>query len=320
MSPAPGRAAARRQTVARRRVVALAVVAIAAVAAIVAISAGGGGPASRPRPPAFVRISLGGRILAKRRVSDLRRPRSVAALLGAVPATRSVHRGPATIELRTDRHRLVGGVERAIAAGGGAVVVPQEATASAIQVPLVRQALRDNCETAALSMILAYRGRRVDQLALQEQVAHSPPLDPTVSADGSEVWGDPSLGFVGRADGGGPGGGFGVYQRPIEALARRHGITLRNLTGTNPTAVYRALLSGRPVMAWVALASGPFAGWQTPAGRTVHINYGEHAVVLTGVGHGSVSVNDPLSGSRLTWTKTQFAQMWAALGHRALAA
>ena len=319
MSPSSSRSAARRRSLARRRAVALAVVAAVAVIAIV-VSDGGGGSASGPRAPAFVRVSFVGRIVAERRVSDLPRPRAVADLLGAAPAARLVHRGQATIVLQTDRRRLAREVDRAIHAGGGVVAVPERPTASHIRVPLVRQALRDNCETAALSMILAYRGRRIDQLTLQDQVAHSPPLDPTTSANGSEVWGDPNLGFVGRADGGGPAGGFGVYQGPIKALARRHGVKLRDLTGGSPAAVYRALLSGHPVLAWVALASGPLASWETSEGRTVHINYGEHAVVLTGLGHGSVSVNDPLSGSRLTWTKAQFAEMWASLGHRALAA
>lgn len=74
------------------------------------------------------------------------------------------------------------------------------------------------------------------------------------------------------------------------------------------------------MLAWVALSNGPFATWQTPSGRTVHANYGEHAVVLTGVGPAGVSVNDPLSGSRLTWPRPQFERMWAALGDRALSA
>jgi len=244
----------------------------------------------------------------------------MAALLSTVPATRTVRRGPATFEFSVDHQGLARELARVVREGGGVVAVRERATAASIRVPLIKQVLQDDCEATALSMVLAFRGKRVGQLTLQDQVAHSRPLDPTVSPSGSEVWGDPSQGFVGRADGGGPAGGFGVYQGPIKALARTHGVALDDLSGASPAAVYRALLAGHPVMAWVALANGPFATWQTPAGRTVHINYGEHAVVLTGVGAAGVSVNDPLSGSRLTWEKPQFEQMWAALGHRALAA
>jgi uncharacterized protein YvpB len=211
-------------------------------------------------------------------------------------------------------------VRRAVQRGGGVVAIHERPTAASLRVPIVQQALRDNCETAALSMLLASRGKPADQLALQRQVAHSPPLDPVVAADGSEVWGDPEQGFVGRADGGGPAGGFGVYQGPIAALARRHGVALRDLTGASPGAIYRALLHGRPVIAWVALSSGPFASWSTPSGRAVRVNYGEHAVVLSGVDPARVRVNDPLSGRRLTWSKSEFVRMWTALGRRALAA
>jgi len=191
---------------------------------------------------------------------------------------------------------------------------------ASIGVPLIKQALPDDCEVTSLSMVLAYMGRPAGQLALQKQVAQAKPLDPTTAPDGSEVWGDPSLGFVGHADGGGPGGGFGVYQRPIRDLAGRHGVPLRELTGSGPDAVYAALLHGHPVIAWVALSNGPYASWVSPAGKPIEINYGEHVLVLTGVEGEVVHLNDPLSGTRLTWSKSQFEQMWEGLGRRALAA
>ena len=83
---------------------------------------------------------------------------------------------------------------------------------------------------------------------------------------------------------------------------------------------YEPLLAGHPVLAWVALAEGPYAEWTSPAGRPIKVDYGEHAVVLTGVDAGSVKVNDPLSGERLTWSKSRFERMWAGLGRRALRA
>ena len=73
-------------------------------------------------------------------------------------------------------------------------------------------------------------------------------------------------------------------------------------------------------MAWVAISEGPFASWHSPAGKAITVNYGEHAVVLTGVKGSEVIVNDPLSGQRLTWSKNQFESMWDSLDRRALAA
>jgi uncharacterized protein YvpB len=97
-------------------------------------------------------------------------------------------------------------------------------------------------------------------------------------------------------------------------------VPLRELTGSSPDAVYAALLHGHPVIAWVALSNGPYASWVSPAGKPIEINYGEHVLVLTGVEGEVVHMNDPLSGTRLTWSKSQFEQMWEGLGRRALVA
>ncbi len=320
MSAPRARAGPHRRTVVRRRLTAFALLAlVVAAAGVVVVGSGLGSPGSS-QGPAVVRLRLDGRTVARGAANVLERPRAAAALLGSVPARRIVHRGAGTFRLEVERAETERAVMLAARNGGGTVSVRERPLAVSIKVPLVKQALPNDCEAASLAMLLAFRGKPVGQLELQRQVAHSQPLDPIFAADGSEVWGDPDKGFVGRADGGGPAGGFGVYQGPIEALAKHEGVALRDLSGKSPAAVYGALMHGRPVMAWVALSAGPYASWRTPAGRTVHIDWGEHAVVLTGVGPAGVRVNDPLSGTRLTWSKEQFEQMWRELGSRALAA
>lgn len=184
-------------------------------------------------------------------------------------------------------------------------------------VPLVRQAYRNNCETASLSMLLASIGVQVDQRTLQRQVRRSGPLDPIVSEDGTWIWGDPGRGFVGRPEGGGTAGGFGVYQRPIRALAARYGVRLTDIARQRER-LFAQLARGRPVMAWIGLSRGPYRSWRTPAGKRVTVNFGEHVVVLTGMRGSSIMVNDPLSGSRLVWTRAQFLAKWRLLGRRAL--
>ncbi|MCA1706994.1 MAG: C39 family peptidase, partial [Actinobacteria bacterium] len=134
----------------------------------------------------------------------------------------------------------------------------------------------------------------------------------------SLVWGDPDRGFVGRPDGGGPAGGYGVYERPVSALARRHGARPARLRGARPADVYAQLLAGRPVMTWVGLSDGPYRTWRTREGRRVTGNFGEHTVVLTGLRGNNLAVNDPLDGRRKTWSKGQFELMWRRLGRRAL--
>jgi uncharacterized protein YvpB len=266
----------------------------------------------------MIRLVSNGTILASRPIDRLREHGEVGRWLSGIPANTAEVRARARIKRHTDRAALTRRVERVIAAGGGRVVVPKRPVSAAIRLPVIKQALHNNCEATALSMLLLDRGRHVDQLTLQSQIPRSGPLTPQQPSGGTGpvIWGDPSNGFVGSA----AGTGYGVYQRPIAALARRHGVVLRDLTGAQPQAVYRALLSGHPVMAWVALSGGPYETWRTPSGRVVHANFGEHTVVITGTAGHSLTVNDPLSGQRLTWTKAQFEQMWAALGHRALAA
>lgn len=184
--------------------------------------------------------------------------------------------------------------------------------------PLFRQAYRNNCETASLSMLLAAVGVRVDQRTLQRQVRRSGPLDPIVLEDGSWIWGDPDRGFVGRPEGGGTAGGFGVYQGPIRALAARHGVRLTDLSRKPAGVLFAELKRKRPVMTWIGLSDGPYRRWSTPAGKSIQVNFGEHVVVLTSLRGDSISVNDPLTGGRLVWTRAQFVAKWRLLGRRAL--
>jgi uncharacterized protein YvpB len=314
--------------VARRRRAALAAIAVALAAIVVVVvasSIGSAGPVTQSsstevaEAPGRVRVVLDGRTVADQPTSRLSGHRSLTALIARIPATTTVGDGPAKVRVRTDRRGLARDLKGAIAAGGGDVTVPSTAVAATIQVPVVKQTLQDDCEATALSMLLRFAGKRVDQLTLQRQVARNGPLDPEEGPEG-EVWGNPRLGFVGRADGSGTAGGFGVYQGPIAALARRHGVETRDLTRKSPDTIYRTLLSGKPVLVWVGLSEGPYGSWHSPAGKVVTVNYGEHAVLLTGVNGEAVTVNDPLSGERLTWPKSQFEAMWNLLGRRALAA
>lgn len=272
-----------------------------------------------PRQAGTVRLTVDRRVVAAASVDRLGAVRARRAFVERRPRERRVRRGPAVVTLRTDRRALDAALLRAVRAGGGNVELPEREVAAAARLPIVKQRLRNNCETAALSMLLAARDVRVDQLTLQRALPRSEPLDPQPAGDGgARLWGDPDEGFVGRPEGGGPAGGYGVYQGPIAALARARGVRLSDLTGRSPRSIYRRLLSGSPVMAWVGLSDGPYETWVTPGGRRVAGNFGEHTVVLTGIRGDAIAVNDPLDGTRKTWTRDRFEQMWARLGKRAL--
>jgi len=325
-----GSGAGREARVKRRRRIAAGLLAAALLVAVaIPIALGAGGTSSPPLPrtspsPGLLRlVGPGGVTLARlplRRLASGGRvdaARLAAALRRRVPAELLVRRGRGRVVYQL---RRAPALRRALALGlrGGTVRVPAAAVAASVRAPVVRQALRNNCETASLEILLATTGRRVEQLRLQRELAASGPLDP-VGSGPSRLWGDPELGFVGRPAGGGVAGGFGVYQRPIAALARREGRRLRDLTGQPTGSIYRRLRSGRAVMAWVGLTDGPYETWRSPGGRPVAANLGEHAVVVSGIRRdGGLEVVNPLRGTFEIWSQEKFESWWARLGRRAL--
>ena len=302
----------RRRVIRRRRAGALAILLALPAAAPSAI----GG--LTPQPPATIALELDGRPAGQLRVRDAQgRALTATVLARSLPPTATVRAGAASITYALDRRRAA---RQITAARADAVALPGRPRSATVRAPVVAQRLRGNCETAALQVLLATTGIRIDQLVLQRRLARSGTLDPQPSASGP-IWGDPDEGYVGRAEGGGSWGGFGVYPRPIAALAARHGRRLRDLTGASPSAVYRSLLTGRAVLAWIGLADGPYRSWRTSAGRQVSVNLNEHTIVLHGIrADGTLQVVNVLEGTRELWSAERFEAAWELLGRRALAA
>lgn len=277
-------------------------------AALAVAGCGSGGATHREPPPRHLAVLADGN-----------------RLVTVSPANLARIRLPARLHIRDGRARLVLAIPHARAQITRAwkrratrldlSVVPISST---IAVPAVRQVLHNDCEATALSMLLDAAGVHAGQLELQRQLPRSGPLDPE-AVPGSRLfrWGDPERGFVGRADGGGLRGGFGVYEPPVRRLAARHGVRLLDLHGHTVAEVRAAVLAGHPVLAWVGLYDGPFLSWLTPENREITVNLNEHAILLVGAGPGYVLVNDPLEG-RVRWSESLFSYRWKLLGRRAL--
>jgi uncharacterized protein YvpB len=249
-------------------------------------------------------------------VPDLVRVR--ALLAEKVPLRWVVRTGRATVIYRLDTRLAL----RAVRARGdrSSIRVAARPVASRIAAPVVAQALRNNCESAALEVLLATVGRRTPQLQLQAALPVSGAPDP-VGYGPSRVWGDPELGYVGRPDGGGAAGGFGVFQAPVMRVAEGLGARLDNLSGRTSGEVVARVRSGAAVMVWIGLSDGPYGEWRSPAGRRVRVNFGEHTVVLNGVTRdGRLRVVNVLRGTRELWTRSDFEVMWNRLGRRAIGA
>lgn len=180
----------------------------------------------------------------------------------------------------------------------------------AIDLPVLRQAYRNNCETAALS--IALRGK-VDQVRLQDELPLSEPLDPIAGTAGV-VWGDPDEGFVGRVE----GGGFGVFEGPLARLGRRYDHGTRPLAARSFEAILDQVRSGRPVILWAALGPSTPRTWTTPAGKIVRADLSEHTIVLAGVSPAGVVVHDPWTGERRIDPVAALRDRWILLGRRAV--
>ncbi len=309
----------------RRRLIAVAVLLAAVVGATQLGNrvVSGAAPPPVPRPASRVlEIATGQRELVRvklradrpvdegrlRRLLTTRLPRQVVA-----------SRGRARITYRYD---LEATLRRAVALGarGGRVQAVRERVSSKILAPVVAQFQRNTCEAAALEVLLASAGVRVSQQRLQAAFPRSGPLDPEGSGS-TRSWGDPDLGYVGRPDGGGVAGGFGVYPGPVAQTARKYGGRFEDLTASSPERIYARVLAGRAVMAWIGLSDGPYDSWRSPQGKKIDVNYGEHTIVLTGMsGDGELRVVNPLEGTLETWSRSRFEAAWQLLGRRALGA
>jgi len=180
-------------------------------------------------------------------------------------------------------------------------------------------ALPNGCEVTALSMLLQFEGVPVSNMTLAHEVARA--KTPRVVKNGQVVrWGDPDNGFVGSmrhwSD------GFGVYNGPIAALARRYlGGDVWDQTGTDSSRLLRDLATGRPVEVWTNVTFKPvydWVTWQSDHGP-VTVTYDEHAVLLVGYTRDDIILNNPENGAKDEKVpRGAFLASWRQMGRQAI--
>jgi uncharacterized protein YvpB len=195
-------------------------------------------------------------------------------------------------------------------------------TTFTIAVPVIRQTMVLDCETAALQMGLATYGYNYSQATLfaREVVDARPPVmgpNHTVLQ-----WGDPYTNFVGNVNGSDwTPTGYGVYYPVILKMARDIGLTnAYGGEGMSAATIYRALSTGHAVEVWIETnwTRPGVATWTAWDGRKVRYSYAEHAVTLSGVSPTQVRVNDPLHGTQYWVTKATFETSWADFNNMAV--
>jgi len=194
-------------------------------------------------------------------------------------------------------------------------------------VPVYKQVMNLDCETAALQMGLAGLGHYYtqQQLFAYEQPDTRPPVI-SYLANGQKIvvhWGDPYTNFVGDVNGADlTPTGYGIYYPLIISIAQSHGAA--NAYGhENFTAaeIYAALSAGHPVVAWTETGwERPYVGyWTAWDGKKIKYSLVEHTVTLSGVSATQVRVNDPWhSGSQYWFRKAAFEASWADFNNMAV--
>lgn len=187
-----------------------------------------------------------------------------------------------------------------------------------VDAPHIRQMpeLPRGCEVTSLAMLLESQGVNAPKMTLAKEVRKVP-----FKQNG--LHGNPYDGFVGNMYTYSQPG-LGVYHGPIYDLANKYlpGRVV-NLTGSNASAIYRALDNGSPV--WVItntlfkpLSSSYFQTWQTSSGP-LRITYKEHSVLVTGYDSQYVYINDPLYyGKHRKMSRRNFEGSWVQMGRQAI--
>src|SRR2546423_3076431 len=201
-----------------------------------------------------------------------------------------------------------------------------------IAMPVYKQTMALDCETAALQMGLAALGHYYSQDALfafQPQDTRQPVLDPNNRKKVLQ-WGNPYTNFVGKVNGSDLGPtGYGIYYPIILSIARSHGApSSTGGEGITGAQVYSALASGHPVLVWVETGwenaraagyTGVWTSWPDTGSKPIRYSLIEHVVTLSGVSATQVRVNDPWkSGSQYWYSKAAFERSWADFNNMAI--
>jgi uncharacterized protein YvpB len=147
-----------------------------------------------------------------------------------------------------------------------------------LAVPYHHQQHALSCEIASLMMALNYKGIKVTENELIQQLPVSDPGPRRTN----NIWGDPNLGFVGNIDGRMPNTGYGVYEQPIYDLASKYR-PAKIITNGTLADLITELGNDNPVVVWgVVIGRSKDISWKTPEGKIITAKLDEHARTLIG--------------------------------------
>ena len=174
----------------------------------------------------------------------------------------------------------------------------------------------NGCETVALYLMLKYYGVNVSPEVLVNNLKKG---DGVHWEGGVRYGGDPETEFVGDPR---DQHGYGVYQRPIIALASKYKSGMVDYTGHSLNDVLEIVRSGKPVQVWVSINlknTSVCADWiHKSSGKKINWICNLHSVVIVGFNNNYVYVSDPYVGKIKSYNRAQFQKMYNLFGKRAI--
>lgn len=172
------------------------------------------------------------------------------------------------------------------------------------------------CESVAITSLLNYYGI----LVTPDNIIEALPKGSTpYYKNGIAYGGNPEIEFVGNPY---SLNSFGLYEKPIAAVANKYKPNIKIATGTSFEDVLNIVRKGTPVMVWTSMyLATPYisTSWiYEPTGEKIYWKANEHAVVIIGYTPTQVIIADPIGGKMKYQSKSIFKERYNYYGKKAL--
>ena len=172
------------------------------------------------------------------------------------------------------------------------------------------------CETIALYTLLKYYGVNVSPETLINNLKKG---DGPYWEGDIRYGGNPEIEFVGNPK---ASNGYGVYQKPIIALANQYKSGIVDYTGHSLNQVLELVKNGTPVQVWVSIKlqnTSVCATWiNKETGKEIDWICHLHSLVIVGFNDNYVYVSDPYTGKTEKYSRSQFQKIYNLFGKRAI--
>jgi len=172
------------------------------------------------------------------------------------------------------------------------------------------------CESVALTTLLKYYGVKVTP----DNIIKSLPKGKLpYTKNGKTYGGNPDIEFIGNPY---SLNSYGVYEKPIAAVANKYKPDIKIATGTNFNKILEIVGTGKPVMVWTSMyLAAPYisTSWiYEPTGERIYWKANEHAVVIIGYTKDKVIIADPIGGQMKYQSLSIFRERYNYYGKKAL--